>query len=790
MKFSESWLREWVNPDLDTQSLVDQVTMAGLEVDAVDPVAGEFSGVVVGEIISTEQHPDADKLRVCKVAGSPDGEQQVVCGAPNARPGIKIPFALVGAKLPDNFKIKKAKLRGVESFGMLCAQTELQAGDDDDGLWELDLDAPVGEDLREYLSLDDKVIEVDLTPNRSDCLSIKGLAREVGVLNRIDVKYPEIKPVNHTIDDTFSVTVDASEACPRYLGRVIKNVNVKAESPQWLKEKLHRSDIRSIDPIVDVTNYVLLELGQPMHAFDLVKLSGGINVRMAKNEEPIQLLDGQDIKLNENTLVIADDSGAIAVAGVMGGETTAVSETTQDIFLESAFFTPLAIAGKARSYGLHTDSSHRFERGVDYDGAEAAIERATQLLLDIVGGEPGPVIKAENKDFLPQQSTVELLKERIAKKLGFGIPDDEVVEILTRLGMELKETSEEGWTFAIPSYRFDISIEADLFEELARIYGYNKLPTTKLHIPASLPRQSEMRIDIKTLASHMTSRGYQEVITYSFIDPSLHVLFDDADSVELLNPISADLSVMRTSLVPGLVKTLQSNLNRQQQRVRLFEKGLRFLGKDTQASSQVPSIAGLIYGERFESSWHSIKDTVDFYDIKGDIESLLAFCGKEVTYEPVKLPALHPGQTAQISLNSKAIGYVGALHPRITKKLDIPKSVYVFEIDSNAILGAEVPKYTNVSKFPEVTRDLALLLDKTIPVAKLENVIIDAAGDNLKNLKVFDVYSGEGIDPQRKSVAFNLTFQHSSRTLNEDEVNGPIEKIISRLEEEFDAKLR
>ena len=790
MKFSESWLREWVNSGLSTQELVDQITMAGLEVDAVEPVAGEFSGVVVGEIISAEQHPDADKLRVCKVAGSPDGEMQVVCGAPNARPGIKIPFALVGAKLPGNFKIKKAKLRGVESFGMLCAQTELELGDDDDGIWELPLDAPTGTDLREYLALDDNIIEVDLTPNRSDCLSIKGLAREVGVLNRKEVTAPSIKAVAPVIEETKKVSLSASEACPRYAGRVIKGVNVSAESPLWLKEKLRRSDIRSIDPVVDVTNYILLELGQPMHAFDLNKLTGDVDVRLATQSEKIELLDNQEIELNDDTLVIADQSGAIAVAGIMGGASTAVGGETKDIFLESAFFNPLAIAGRARSYGLHTDSSHRFERGVDYNGAVNAIERATQLLLDIVGGEAGPVVAEENAEALPNEKSVSLTRSRIESGLGFAMSDEDVVENLTRLGLRVIDESDTGWTFSIPSYRFDIAIEADLLEELARIFGYNNLPTTKMKIPAALPKKSETKLDVTRLSQHLASRDYQEVITYSFIDPTMHALFDKNAGVELLNPISSDLGVMRTSLVPGLVKTLLNNINRQHSRVRIFEKGLRFFGGDTSESSQIPAMAGLIYGGRYEQSWAAGKDVVDFYDLKGDLESLLSFTDKEISFEVAQRHELHPGQSAQVKIDGVESGYIGALHPGVTKELGIDKPVYVFELELEKVLAAEVPKFEVVSKFPGIARDLAILLDKDIAVASVEKEIRNLAGENLKELKVFDVYSGEGIDPQRKSVAFNLTFQHSSRTLNEEEVNGPVEAIISRLEEEFGAKLR
>ncbi|PCK10117.1 MAG: phenylalanine--tRNA ligase subunit beta [Alteromonadaceae bacterium] len=789
MKFSESWLREWVNPELSTQQLVDKITMAGLEVDAVEPVAGSFSGVFVGEILTAEQHPDADKLRVCTVAG-PDAEPvQVVCGAPNARPGIKVPFATVGAKLPGDFKIKKAKLRGVESFGMLCAQTELKAGDDDDGLWELPLDAPVGVDLREYLSLDDAIIEVDLTPNRSDCLGIKGLAREVSALTGAELKPCDCGEVNATIDDRLNVALTAVEQCSRYVGRVIKGVDISRPSPLWMQEKLRRSGIRSIDAVVDVTNYVLLELGQPMHAFDLAKLSGGINVRLAQADEAITLLDGQEIKLNDNTLVIADDSGAIAMAGVMGGASTAVDASTQDLFLESAFFHPTAIAGRARSYGLHTDSSHRFERGVDYNSAQQAIERATQLLLDIVGGQAAPVVSVDS-EALPKALTVVLRRERIAAGLGFAIEDAEVERILQSLGLGLKSRSEDGWVFDVPSYRFDISIEADLLEELARIYGYNRLPTTTPSIPVPLPQKSERRLALESVEHQLTARGYREVITYSFIDPQLHKMFDaETEAVSLLNPISADMSVMRTSLLPGLVQTLAYNLKRQKQRACLFEKGMRFIPKAS-GLDQSQGLAGLIYGAREANSWNNASGDVDFYDLKGDLQSLLSLTGKEYRFVPTKRAALHPGQTASIVLDDKEVGVIGALHPQVLQDLGLSKPAYVFEIDLWVLGGAEVPTYTPISKFPEVSRDLAVVVDRQTAVADMSEVIKGVAGEHLKDLSVFDIYSGEGIDPQRKSVAFNLTFQHSSRTLNEEEINNATALVVKRLEEKFDAKLR
>lgn len=790
MKFSESWLREWVSPKASTEEMVEQLTMAGLEVDAVEKVAGDFSGVVVGEILEAEQHPDADKLRVCKVLG-PDNETfAVVCGAPNARVGIKIPFAMIGAKLPGDFKIKKAKLRGVESFGMLCAQTELEAGEDDAGLWELPADAPVGEDLRAYLDLDDKIIEVDLTPNRSDCLGIKGIAREAGVLYREDVKELEIPDVSSSIETSVPVELSAQDDCPRYFGRVIEGVDVKAESPLWLQEKLRRSDIRPIDAIVDVTNYVLLELGQPMHAFDLDKLQGGIVVRHAVEGEKLALLNDQEIELTAGSLVIADQSGPLALAGVMGGAASAVSDTTKNIFLEAAYFNPVSIAGKARSYGLHTDSSHRFERGVDYELAQQAIERATQLILDIAGGSAGPVVLAESKASLPSEKQVFLRKSRIEKGLGFAIPDEEVQDILLRLGMTLTTQSDDSWTFNIPSYRFDIAIEEDLLEELARIYGYNNLPTTTNMIPQRLPAKSESVVERDLLAAQLVARDYSEVITYSFIDPAMHkAFFGEVEAVELLNPISADLSVMRSSLLPGLFKTLVSNVNRQHSRVRIFERGLRFNG--VTEGGQTDGIAGLIYGEAKEKSWLAAKGDVDFYDIKGDLCSLLAVGGQEIEFQACSdFAFMHPGQTAKVLLNGEVVGFVGALHPELSKSEGLAKPVYVFELAMAPLLVSSAPVFSGISRYPEVERDLAFVVGRSVEVGAMNKVISKAAGENLKELKVFDIYSGEGIDSDRKSVAFHLTFQHSSRTLNEDEVTAAVEAVVKHVEGEFGANLR
>lgn len=800
MKLSESWLREWVNPSIDSAELVEQITMAGLEVDGVESVAGNFSGVVVGEIISIEQHPDADKLRVCQVAGNGSDTVQVVCGAPNARQGIKIPFATVGAALPSGddgkpFKIKKAKLRGVESFGMLCAQTELQAGDDDDGLWELPKDAPVGTDLREYLQFNDQIIEVDLTPNRADCLSVKGIAREVGVLNRQDVTPPTAVAVAPTIDDAFAVSIQAGEQAPRYAGRVIRNVDVSAPSPLWLQEKLRRSGIRSIDAVVDVTNYVLLELGQPMHAFDLNTLEQGIQVRMAEQDEKLTLLDGQEVSLNSDTLVIADQSKAVAMAGIMGGQDTAVTTATQDIFLESAFFTPLAISGRARRYGLHTDSSHRFERGVDYLLQEQAIERATELLLSIVGGDPGPVTVVESDAHMPQAVQVELRRARIQSGLGFAMDDSDVVEILTRLGLTLDSTTDKGWIFAVPSYRFDISLEVDLLEELARVYGYNNLPVTSQTTHLKLSGETESTLKVSTIRQQLVGRDYQEAVVYSFVDPKLQALFQpEIEPVALKNPISADLAVMRTSLMPGLVNALQHNLNRQQNRVRLFETGQRFVpqGEGLDKLKQEPVLAGLIYGDKLPESWAAGSEKVDFFDIKGDLESILSLTGavSEFSFVAGQHSALHPGQTAELQRNGNAIGVVGALHPQIQQQLGIAQPVYLFEVVLSAITQAAVPSFEELSKFPGVRRDLAVIADQTLPVKTLTDAVRKVAGEHLKNLKVFDVYVGKGIDPHRKSVALGLTFQHPSRTLNEDEINASIDAVVQHLEANYGATLR
>ncbi len=794
MKFSESWLREWVNPAISTEALVEQITMAGLEVDGVDPVAGEFSGVLVGEVVECGQHPDADKLRVTKIDVGADELLDIVCGAPNCRQGLKVAVATVGAVLPGNFKIKKAKLRGQPSFGMLCSFSELGMSDDHDGILELPLDAPVGQDLREYLQLNDHVIEVDLTPNRMDCLGIKGLATEVGVLNQTEVTPVTVTAVEATIEDQISVSLEAPEACPRYLARVIKGVDVKATSPLWLTEKLRRCGVRAIDPVVDVTNYVLLELGHPMHAFDLSQIDSEIRVRLATQDEEMTLLDENTVKLNDNTLVIADAQKPLAMAGIFGGLNSGVTEETQDILLESAFFAPLAIAGRARQYGLHTDASHRYERGVDPLLQHQAMERATQLLLEIVGGQAGPVVEAKSEQHLPKEKSVSLRKQRLAHILGAEIADEQVSDILTRLGFSVTFNG-SVWEVVVPPLRFDISIEEDLIEEVARIYGYNNIANTAPLARLTMNPADESKIALANLKESLVNRGYQEAITYSFVDPKIQsLLFPDLQGLVLPHPISADMSVMRVSCWPGLLQTVSYNQKRQQQRVRVFESGLRFL-PDAQSPGgvfQQPVIAGVISGNLNNEHWTGDDQKVDFYDIKADVEALLAQTNqsREYRFEAAQHSALHPGQTAAIYLGEDCVGYVGAVHPQFEKALGLNGRTFVFELVLSGITTRCLPKASETSKFPANRRDIAIVVDDSVPANNILSCIEKFGGNQLVDLNLFDVYKGKGVEEGKKSLAIAITLQDTSRTLEENEIQEAVDRIVAMLSESFEASLR
>ena len=789
MKFSERWLREWVDPVVGSEQLMRLLTMAGLEIEATEPAAIAVSNVVVGEVLAVVRHPDADKLNICSVS---DGTTtfQVVCGASNVRAGLKVPFAKVGAKLGDELTIKRAKLRGVESHGMLCSAAELGMAESAEGLLELPVAAPVGVDLNNYLQLDDQLAEVNLTPNRGDCLSIAGLAREVGVLTLTPVVGPAITPVVPTVPDTKGVTLETAADCPRYLGRVIRNIRTDVETPLWMQEKLRRCGLRCIEPVVDVTNYVLLEFGQPMHAFDLNKLQGDIRVRRAKIDEKLILLDGKEVALDPDVLVIADQAGAIAMAGVMGGKASAVGQLTTDIFLESAFFAPLAIAGRARRYGLHTDAGHRYERGVDFNLPALAMERATQLLLELVGGQPGPVIVAEAA--VPVIAPITLRRGRIQRLLGASLSDNTVEEILGRLGIVPQLVSAEGWSCSVPSWRFDIRIEADLIEELARISGYDNLPVTSPMARLPVRRQVESQIGMRKLRSRLTALGYQEVVTYSFVDSELEeVLGEGGKPTALANPISQDLAVMRTNLWSGLVKTLKHNQNRQVTRLRAFESGLSFVNKNNEIEQKI-KVSCILWGAGAEEQWATSSQTVDFFDIKGDIEELLALTNVRTEFEfnEAVHKALQPGQTARIERKGQVVGWVGALHPLLQQSLDIPGKVYLAELDFALLRMAAIPIVSELSRFPQVRRDLAVVVAQEVSAQAVLDILTQTAGDSLQSLVLFDVYQGENIGNGKKSLALGLTFQHASRTLADDDINPIIDSCIKALEAKFNAELR
>ncbi len=791
MKISKQWLQEQVAYDGDAQRLADLLTMAGLEVDAVEPAAPEFTNVVVAEIVGCEQHPDADRLKVCRVSVG-DEEVQIVCGAPNARQGLKAPLARVGGVLPGGLKIKKAKLRGVESMGMLCSARELGLSEDAAGLMELPADAPVGESLRDYLQLDDQVIEVDLTPNRGDCPGMLGVAREAGVLTRSTFTPVETAAVAPTHDDQRGVRLEAADGCPRYLGRVIKNVDPKAPTPVWMQERLRRAGIRSLGILVDVTNYVMLELGQPMHAFDLAKLSGDIVVRLAKQGEQLELLNGQTVELEANTLLITDSNGPLAMAGVMGGEPSSVGDETRDIFLESAFFAPIAIAGRARQYGLHTDSSHRFERGVDPTLQRLAMERATALVLELAGGEPGPITEAVAEDQLPARPDVALRAARIERLLGVAVPDDEIVDILQRLGMDVREI-EGGWQVGVPSYRFDVALEEDLIEEVARVWGYDRVPTRRAGARLAMAPVSEHTLSVRALREALVTRGYQEAITYSFVDPELQQVLDpETQALPLANPLSAELAVMRTSLWPGLISAVRHNLNRQHPRVRLFEVGMRFRG-ELETLEQDKVIGGIATGARLPEQWGAASNEgVDFFDVKGDVEALLALTGDAASFRFVAEthPALHPGQSARIYRGDKAVGWLGAVHPALEQKLELNGRTFVFELTLADVLEARVPAFAPLSKFPSIRRDIAVVVDENVPAASVLATARDAAGELLRDALVFDVYRGKGIESGRKSLAIGLILQEPSRTLTDEDVDAVMSRVVDRLRGELGANLR
>lgn len=793
MKFNKNWVDEWVPNSLSAQELSDAITMAGLEVDTCSPVCGEFDHVVVGEVKECWDHPDSDHLHVTKVdVGGPE-LLQIVCGAPNCRQGLKVACSVVGAHLPG-ITIKAAKLRGVESQGMLCSYKELGMSEESNGIIELPADAPVGADLHDYMKLNDSTIDVDLTTNRPDCLSLRGIAREVAVLTHAPFNELDIKAYTPTCDATFPVEVLDSKASPRYLGRVIHGVNQKAESPLWMTEKLRRCGIRSVSPIVDVTNYVMLELGQPLHAFDLNCVHDKIEVRFAREGEKLVLLSGEEIEVKPDTLVIADSQGPVGLAGIFGGQKSGINDETKDVFLESAFFSPLAIKGRARHYGLKTDASHRFERGVDPELQRMAMERATELLVQIAGGQVGPVIECKDDAELKSSEThhIVLRLERLKKVLGCEVPVEEVEHILNTLGLQ-PEKIEGGYRTSAPSFRFDIEIEEDLIEEVARIYGYNRIPNTLPIAEMIMSADKEEVLNDKALRHSLVQSGYQEAITYSFTDPRVLKVFNDLEPMVLLTPISLEMSAMRTTLLAGLALAAKHNVNRQQKRVRLFEMGLSYI-QDASAENgvrQEPMLAGIAVGDAEAESWANPARHVDFFDIKGDVEAMLALTAKPEAYEwrVTDCPFLHPGQGADLYLDGRKVGVVGMLHPASQKALGFKIPVAVFEIERAALGQRVIPQSHEISKFPSVRRDLAFVLDKSVSSADLVREIREQGGKLVTSVVIFDVFTSEELGDKR-SIALGLTLHDIERTLEDAEVDALIEKIVGAVQTKFGATLR
>ncbi len=791
MLISERWLREWIDPPVDTQELCDQLTMAGLDIESVTPAAPAFSGVMVAEILEVAPHPAADKLRLCRVNSGQGAAVQIVCGAANARAGLRAPLAGVGAKLPDGTLITAAKLRGVESHGMLCSARELGLSEKSDGLYELPADATVGQDMREYLQLDDMLIEISITPNRGDCLSVLGVARELAAINRLPLCQSDTAAVAAKHDYRHEVRVGQAQLCPSYLGRVLRGIRGDALTPLWLQERLRRAGQRSIHPVVDVTNYVMLELGQPMHAFDLAKLQGAIDVRRARSGEKLQVLTGDTISLHASSLVIADQGGPIALAGVMGGAASAGGAGTREIFLESACFTPHAVAGTARRYKLHTESSQRYERGVDPQMQIRAMERATALLLQIAGGEAGPVVAVSSPP--ARIMDVPLRQRRITQILGTEIAASEVEDILQRLQMTVCAESSGIWRVTPPSYRYDIALEADLIEEVARIYGYRRLPAQVRSVALPVVTETETRLDVTRVRETLVQRGYYEAITYSFADPVLQrQLLPDVLPIEVDNPIASNLGQMRTTLWSSLLPALRYNRQRQQPRVRLFEIGTSFQHDAAGAVREDLRIAGVADGSAWPEQWGGAARAVDFHDVKADLEALLGLGGRgaQFTFIAATHPALHPGQTARISHDGQQVGWLGRLHPKLLAVFDLKAAPVMFDLALSAVTRAAVPAYQPVSEFPGVRRDLAVIVAESCPAHEILECLQSAKEALLSNVQLFDIYRGQGLPSACKSVALALNFQDKSRTLQDAEVDAALARLRLRLQQELKAGFR
>jgi phenylalanyl-tRNA synthetase beta chain len=776
MQFSESWLRTFVNPSLNSEELSHLLTMAGLEVEAMTPVASAFEKVVVGQVLTKDKHPDADRLNVLTVDVGQGEPLNIVCGAGNVTVGMKAPCALVGAKLPG-IEIKQAKVRGIASFGMMCSEKELGLAEESAGLMVLAADAVVGQSIREHLDLDDHLITLKLTPNRSDCLSLNGIAREVAALTGTPLQAVAQASINHAGSQIRKVKLTASAACPRYSGRVISGVNAKAATPAWMVQRLQRCGLRSISALVDVTNYILLELGQPLHAFDLNKLNGDIEVRFARDGESIKLLNEQVVALQDDMLVIADSKGPVALAGVMGGAGSAVSDATTDIFLESAFFAPSAIVGKTRRLGINSDAAYRYERGVDFSGTQAALDRATQLILDICGGQAGAI--TEELGELPARYPVKLRVSRLLRVLGVALKTEEVAQILSRLGMRYQQNGEE-FSVTPPSYRFDIAIEEDLIEEVARVHGYEKIQPAPILARMSILPLVEAQRPLAKLRRSMVLRDYQETINYAFVEAEWERdLCGNSTPITLKNPIASQMSVMRSSLLGGLLSALRTNLARKQPRVRLFEIGGCFeAGAGTYTQNE--RLAGLAYGSALPEQWGAALRSVDFYDAKGDVEAL--FAPRILSFQSAPHPASHPGRSARILLDGRAIGWIGELHPKWQHQYDLPQSVVWFEIGLAALSQDCVPKPSNTSRFPPVRRDVAVLVDENVTVQSLLDAMRAENAPNVVELALFDVYRGKGVEQNKKSLAFRVLLQDTQKTLTDNEIEENVARLIAALQ--------
>ncbi len=818
MRISYQWLREWVPVPWEAPELGERLTMVGFELEKLEPAAPPFSGVVVAEILEAAPHPQADKLRVCRVAAGAREPLQIVCGASNARAGLHTALAEVGAVLPNEVKIRATKLRGIDSQGMLCSAKELGLAEGSAGILELSADAPVGKPLREYLALDDSVLELNVTPNRGDALSVLGIAREVAALSGRPLSGPKFETIAARNTDRIGVVLDAPTACPKLVGRVIRGVNNHAATPEWMREKLRRAGMRSISPIVDVTNYVMVEFGQPLHAYDVARLRGEIRARLARAGEAVQLLDGRRVTLDPDVLVIADEEGAVGVAGIMGGERSAVSSSTVDLFLEAAYFSPDAIAGRARRLAAQSEASQRFERGVDPGHQERAMERATELIYAIAGGSPGALEVTQAAEYLPRRLPVRLRRSQVARLLGAPVAPDRVEAIFGSLQMSVVRTT-EGWAMTPPSHRFDITIEADLIEEIARIEGYGAFAERDAEtgqrfgaLPEERPRESRV---LESLAA----RGYHEAITYAFVDPGLQSrLFPDREALALANPIASDLSTMRVSLWPGLLRAALENQRRQQDRIRLFEHGARFAVSGGKLE-EIDSLAGVALGLSLPEQWGTPAEArrgVDFFDVKADVESLLEATGDRsaFTFEAASLSCLHPGRSARILRreaagasgasgapgasgmpgawrpSSDTVGWIGELHPRLTRELELTAPPVLFELDFRAALRIERPRAEEISRFPQVRRDIAVVVDEAVTLSALRDRVTLAASSLLREVRVFDVYRGSGVEQGRKSVALGLIFKEFSRTLTDEDVDRAVASVIADLCAGLGARIR